>query len=133
MAYMIYLPDHDVSIAVMVNQFGGDSASRMVRDIGKITVFHVKPLALFLSVWNVELWMSIAWLLFGVGAGVLGIPKKRPLAPILIGILMIAAGVMSMGKDLALHVVLFPMGALLEALGLYLFVRRIRMPPANPK
>jgi len=35
MTYMIYLPDHDVSIAVMVNHLGGDPASRMVRDIGK--------------------------------------------------------------------------------------------------
>ena len=132
MAYMIYLPDHDVSIAVMVNHFGGDSASRMVRDIGKITVFHLKPLALFLSIWNVELWMSLAWLLFGVGAGIVGIRKKKPLVPILIGTLMIASGVISMVKGLELHVVLFPMGALLGALGLYLFIRRIQMPPPNP-
>jgi len=100
----------------------------MVRDIGKITVFHLKPLALFspsgIGAMDVNCLASVRrrsrhrW-----------IRKKKPLVPILIGTLMIASGVISMVKGLELHVVLFPMGALLGALGLYLFIRRIQMPP----
>jgi CubicO group peptidase (beta-lactamase class C family) len=71
-AYMVYLPDHDVSIAVMVNRFGGDCASRIVRDVARTAVWHLEPGAFF-ELWGREtllagLWLAIAafglaWLL----------------------------------------------------------------------
>jgi len=42
-AYMAYLPDHDISIAVMINHFGGGYASRILRDIAGIAVQRKAP------------------------------------------------------------------------------------------
>jgi D-alanyl-D-alanine carboxypeptidase len=41
-AYMLHLPEHDVSIAAMINSFDGKSLHRIVRDLAKVAVDHLR-------------------------------------------------------------------------------------------
>jgi D-alanyl-D-alanine carboxypeptidase len=90
-AYMAYVPDHDVSIAVMVNRFGGGCASRIVREVARTTVWHLNP-GSFFALWGVEALLAGLWLVAGLGALVYAIRTDKPLVLVLFGGLAIAAG-----------------------------------------
>jgi CubicO group peptidase (beta-lactamase class C family) len=123
-AYMVYMPDHDVCIALMVNHFGGKCSSVMLRDIGTITIRHLKPHALLLSFWSVESWMSLAWLLTGAGAVVYAMRRKRPAVLVVFGGVAVASGWVSTRHFVSLAMVLIPEGALLLFAGALWHVRR---------
>ncbi|UCF37623.1 MAG: beta-lactamase family protein, partial [Acidobacteriota bacterium] len=53
-SYMAYLPDQGISLAVMVNHFGGDCAGLMVRDLARISALWVKPESAVGILWSVE-------------------------------------------------------------------------------
>lgn len=128
-AYMVYLPDHDVSIAVMINHFGGDCASRIVREIARITAQSLKPGSVVAMLWSIEGLLSGIWLLAGLGAIIFAIRKNSPLTLILFSGLAISAGWVSTRGGMPLHNVLVPEGAVLGAVGLSLIVRRfVRRP-----
>ena len=131
-AYVVHLPDHDVSIAVMVNRFGGKCASWIVGDLGKVAVRHVKPVSVLAVLWSLEGLLSVLWVVAGVGAIVFAIRKDRPLVLIVVGCFMVVAGWLSSTRGLSLYPVLYPEGAILVALGLYRICRRfIRKPQAE--
>jgi CubicO group peptidase (beta-lactamase class C family) len=69
-AYMVYLPDYDVSIAVMINHFGGKVLNRIVRDLSRVAALSVKPESVFSVLWSPEGLLSRFWLVAGV-SGVL--------------------------------------------------------------
>jgi D-alanyl-D-alanine carboxypeptidase len=122
-AYMAYLPDHDVSIAVMVNRFGGHCASRIVREVARTAVWHLDP-GSFLALWGVEALLAGLWLTAGLGAFVYAIRRDKPFVLILFGGLVIAAGWVSADTAMPLDFVLFPWGATIAAVGLALLLRR---------
>lgn len=127
-AYMVYLPDHDVSIAVMINHFGGGCASRIVRETARITARSVKPVSILVMLWSVEGLICGIWLLSGLGAVVFAIRKNSPITLIVFGGLALAAGWISTKVGMPLRTLLVPEGAMLAALGLavigWRFVRR---------
>jgi D-alanyl-D-alanine carboxypeptidase len=126
-AYMVYLPDHDVSIAVMVNHFGGNCASRIVRETARITALSLKPESVWIALWSVEGLLSGLWLLAGLGAVIFAIRKNRPSVLIVFGGLAIGAGWMSTRGSLPLQDVLFPEGAAILSLALAMCLRRLAL------
>jgi len=131
-AYMVHLPDHDVSIAVMVNRFGDGCASRIVGDLGKVAAQHVKPVSVVAVLWSLEGLLSGLWIVAGVGAIVFAVRKDLPLVLVVVGCFTVVAGWFSSTGGLSLHAVLYPEGAILAALGLYRICRRfIRKPQAE--
>ena len=122
-AYMIYLPDRDVCIALMINRFGGECSSRMLRDIGMITITYGKPLALFVAFDNVQSWMALIWILAGAGVVAYAVRRNRPTVLMVFGGMAVAAGWVSSRQALSLEIVLVPEGVLLAATGLLLFIR----------
>lgn len=130
-AFMVYLPDHDVSIAVMINHFGGDCSTRIVREMAGITALSVKPLSIFTMIWSVEGLLSGIWLFAGLGAVIFAIRKDRPSVLIVFGSLAVTAGWVSTRHSMPLHGVLLPEGAAILALGLAMFLRRFVRKPSN--
>ncbi len=130
--WMVYLPDHDVSIAVMVNRFGGNWASSIARDIARTTVVHLRPEA-FLSIYWFESVISAFWLLAGLVAVFYATRRDKPLLPLVFGCLAIAAGWVLAAKGFPLNYVLYPLGGGVAALGLAMYLlRRISGPAHRP-
>ncbi len=123
-SYMVHLPDHGVSLSVMVNRFGSGCAGRIVHDVGGIAAWHVRRPSLATIVGSPEGLLAALWLLAGAGAVIFAIRKDRPLLLLVCGGLAIAAGWVMRARGLPLHDVVFPGGALLLALGAYRVLRR---------
>jgi D-alanyl-D-alanine carboxypeptidase len=123
-AYMVHLPDHGVSLAVMVNRFGSGCAAQIVRDLGGIAAWHVRPPSIGAIVWSVEGLLAGLWLLAGAGALVFAIRKDRPQVLLVCGGVALAAAWVSSARGLLLHYVLVPEGVLLLALGAWRALRR---------
>ena len=123
-AYMVYLPDHDVSIAVMINHFGGNHAGRIVRSLARIAARSVKPEAVFSIVWSIEGLLSGFWLVAGLCLIIFAIRKKRPMTLVIFGSLATLGGWLSTRGDLPLDQVLIPLGVAVCALGLLMILHR---------
>jgi D-alanyl-D-alanine carboxypeptidase len=74
-AYVVHLPEHGVSLAVMINEFGSRCASRIVRDLAGVVA---KP-SVASIVLREEVVSSALWLLAGVGASFAALRKNKPL------------------------------------------------------
>jgi D-alanyl-D-alanine carboxypeptidase len=123
-AFMVYLPEHGVCFALMINRFGGRCSSRLLRDLGGITMMQVKPSALFLSFRNLQSWMALAWVVVGAGLLIHAARKGQPLVLIVFGGIAVLAGWISNRQALLLEFILVPEGALLAAIGFVLFIRK---------
>ena len=78
-AYMIYLPDRDVSVTVMINNFGGKCLTAMTRDAVNLAAAHWRPPTVAERLKSPEGLLSALWLLAGSGALLYAIRKRRPL------------------------------------------------------
>jgi hypothetical protein len=114
---MVHLPDRGVSLAVMVNRFGSGCAGELVRDLGGIAAWHVRPPSVAAILWSPEALLAALWLMAGMGALLYAVRTDRPVVLLVFGALAIAAGWVARDKGLPLHYLLFPGGALLAALG----------------
>lgn len=121
---MVHLPDHGVSLAVMVNRFGGGCAGELVRDLGGISAWHVRPPPVSTLLWSLEGLLAGFWLLAGVGALLFAIRRERPSVLLVFGGLAIVGGWVASTRGLPLHYVLFPEGGVLVVLGAYGALRR---------
>jgi D-alanyl-D-alanine carboxypeptidase len=124
-AYMVYLPDHDVSIAVMINHFGGGCATRIVRDLARISAQSVRPESVFAILWSVEGLLSGLWILAGLGAAFFAIRKNNPMILIVFGGVAISGGLFSTRTFMLLNHVLVPEGSVALMLGMALFLLRL--------
>jgi D-alanyl-D-alanine carboxypeptidase len=123
-AYMAYLPDHDLSMAVMVNHFGGSCASRIVRDVARTAVFHLQP-GSFFRLWGIEALLAGLWIVAGLGALVHAIRRDKPVVLVLFGGLALMAGWLSVDKGMPLDFVLYPEGGVMVMAALALLFRRL--------
>lgn len=121
-AYMAYLPDVDVSMAVMINHFGGACPDLIVRELAQAASFTMKPELAITSYWGVEGMIAGMWLLAGLGALTFAIRRNRPWTLIIFGSLAIVAGWVSTRQSMPLDSVLFPEGAFVLAIGLAMFL-----------
>jgi len=128
-AYMIYLPDYQVSIAVMVNQFGTGCEGRIASDISRITALSLNPKAYFDLLWGPLGLVAGLWIAFAMGAVIFAVRKDKPPVLLVFGGLATVAGWVSIEKWNPLHLVLFTLGGIVVAVGLALLVRgRVRRP-----
>jgi D-alanyl-D-alanine carboxypeptidase len=133
-AYMVYLPDYGVSIAVMVNRFGTGCESRIVRDLSRITVLSLQPQRYYVDVLRSPLGLIAGpWLLAGLGVAIYGVRKDRPVNLLVFGGLALVAGCILTDKWSPLEFVLFPVAGVAGALGLTLFIRRLVRRPTAPE
>lgn len=130
-AWMLYLPDHEVSIAVMVNRLDGNCGSIIARDIARTTALHRNPQAVFSAFW-LEGLMAIVWLFFALGATIYAVRRDKPLILVAFGGLAIAAGWVWDTRGFPLNYVLYPAGAAIAALGLAMYLRRILRSAPHP-
>jgi D-alanyl-D-alanine carboxypeptidase len=133
-AYMVYLPDYEVSIAVMVNRVFSGCDTRIVRDLSQIAASSLNPGAYYLDLLRSPLGFAAGlWLLAGLGAVIHGVRKDKPVYLLVFGVLVLGAGWIAIDKWSPLEFVLFPVGGLAGALGLVLLARRqVRRPAAQP-
>jgi len=133
-AYMVYLPDYDVSIAVMVNRVFSGCDTRIVKDLARITASSLQPGRYHFDVLRSPLGLLAGlWLLAGVGAAIYGARKDKPVPLLVLGSLALAAGWISIAKWSPLELVLFPVGGVAAAVGLALLLRRrVRRPDPRP-
>jgi D-alanyl-D-alanine carboxypeptidase len=125
-AYMVYLPDYGVSLAVMVNRFGGSCASRIVRDLATTTALHLEPGSSFAIRWGgVEGLLAGLWLLAGLCAVAHAVRKRKPIVLFLFAGLAVGGGWASIDKWMSLDSVLFGEGATMALVGLALSLRRL--------
>jgi len=124
-AYMVYLPDYDVSIAVMVNRFGSGCEARIAGDLSRITALSLTPKAYLDLVWSPTGFLAGLWIVFGMGAIIFAVRKDKPLVLVVFGGLATVAGWVCIDKWSPLHLVLFPAGGVVAALGLALLIRRL--------
>jgi len=125
-AYMVYLPDYEVSIAVMVNRFGSGCESRIARDLSRITALSLKPKRYYLDVLRSPLgFLAGMWLLAGLGVAIYGVRKDKPVHLLVFGGLALLATWLSIGKWSPLELTLFPVAGLAGALGLAMLIRRL--------
>ena len=122
---MVYLPDYEVSIAVMVNGFGSGCESLIAKDISRITALSLKPEAYFDLLWSPLGFFAGLWILAGLSAAVYGVRKDKPLILVVFGGLATVAGWVSIDEWSPLDSVLFPVGGVVGALGLALFIHRL--------
>jgi len=125
-AYMVYLPDYDVSLAVMVNRFDSDCASRIARDLATTTALHLTPGSSFAILWGgVEGLLAGTWLLAGLCAVAYAVRKDKPLVLFLFAGLAVGGGWASIDKGVDLSSVLLPEGGAVALVGLALSLRRL--------
>ncbi len=125
-AYMVYLPDYEVSIAVMVNRVFSGCESRIVRDLSRIVALSLRPDRYYLDVLRGPLGLTAGlWLLAGLGAATYGVRKDKPVHLLVFGGLTLLAGLISISKWSPLELVLFPVAGLAGALGLVMLIRRL--------
>jgi D-alanyl-D-alanine carboxypeptidase len=130
-AYMVYLPDYEVSIAVMVNRVFSGCESRIVRDLSRIAASSVRPEAYYFDVLRGPLGFAAGlWIVAGLGAAIYGVRKDKPVHLLVFGGLALVAGWISVDKWSPLDSVLFPVGGVVTVLGLTLFIRRLVRRPA---
>ncbi|MCU0917900.1 MAG: beta-lactamase family protein [Planctomycetes bacterium] len=133
-AYMVYLPDYEASIAVMVNRCFSGCESRIVRDLTRITALSLQPERYYFDILRSPLgFLTGLWVLAGLGAAIYGVRKDKPVHLLVLGGLALGAGWVSIGKWSPLELVLFPVGGAAGALGLALFLRRRVRRPAAPR
>jgi CubicO group peptidase (beta-lactamase class C family) len=128
-AYMVYLPDYDVSIAVMVNRCFSGCDTQIARDLSRITALSLTPKAYFDLLWSPLGLLAGLWSAGGVGAAIYGFRKHQPLILIVFGSLALVAGWFSIDKWSPLDSVLFTVGSVVGALGLALSLRQLRRNP----
>ncbi|HOW66013.1 MAG TPA: serine hydrolase [Candidatus Paceibacterota bacterium] len=124
-AYMIYLPDYEVSIAVMVNRCFSGCDTRIARDLSRIAALSFAPKAYFDLLWSPLGFLAGLWSVGGVGAAIYGFRKDKPLILVVFGGLALVAGWFSIDNWTPLDLVLFTVGGVVGALGLALFMRRL--------
>ena len=128
-AYMVYLPDHDVSIAVMINHFGGTTLARTVRVLSRIAAQSVKPESILDIAWSLEGLFAGVWLLGGICVIIFAIRRNRPTALVIFGCLATMGGWVSTRGPVPLSHVLIPLGLAVGAFGLLMILRlRMRRP-----
>ncbi len=133
-AYMVCLPDYEVSIAVMVNRFGSGCECRIARDLSRITALSLKPEAYYFDLLRGPLGFAAGlWILAGLGAAIYGVRKDKPISLLVFGGLVLAAGWIAIDRWSPLDSVLFPVGGVAGALGLALLMRRRVRRPAAPR
>jgi len=130
-AYMVYLPDHDVSMSAMINHFGGACPALIVRELAQITAFSLKPESVFDLLLRAEGLLCGLWLLAGLGAIILAIRKNRPWFLMSFGSFAMAAGWVSGKTSMPLDGVLLPEGAAILALGAVMFLRSFVLRPGK--
>jgi len=130
-AYMVYLPDYEVSIAVMVNRFGSGCESRIVRDLSRITARSLEPGRYYFDVLRSPLgFLAGLWFLAGLGAAIYGVRKDKPVPLLVFGGLVFVAGWISIGRWSPLELTLFPVAGTTGTLGLVLLIRHLVRRPA---
>jgi len=133
-AYMVYLPDYDVSLAVMVNRFGSGCESRIARDLSRITALSLQPKRYCLDVLRGRLGLAAGlWILAGLGWAIYGVRRDKPVPLLGFGGLALAAGWAASGKWTPLEFMLVGVGSVAGALGLALLVRRRVRRAAAPR
>jgi CubicO group peptidase (beta-lactamase class C family) len=130
-AYMVYLPDYDVSIAVMVNRCFSGCDTRIARDLCRITALSLKPKAYFDLLRSPLGFVAGIWMVAALAAVISGVRKDKPLILVVFGCLATVAGWVSMDKWSPLDLVLFPVGITVAALGLGLLIRHMARRPAG--
>jgi CubicO group peptidase (beta-lactamase class C family) len=132
-AYMVYLPNYEVSIAVMVNRVFSGCEARIVRDLARITALSFRPGRYYFDILHSPIgFMAGPWLLAGLGAALYGIRKDKPVPLLVLAGLAFVAGGVAMGQWSPLELVLLPVAGTVGALGLTLFLRRlVRRPVAR--
>lgn len=123
-AYMVYLPDYEVSVAVMVNQYGTGSESRIVRDLSTATVLSLTPGAYLDRLSSPPGFLAGIWIAAALCAAIHGLRKDKPRVLIVFGGLALVAGWLSIDKWSPMDRVLFTVGGVVGALGLALLMRR---------
>ncbi len=132
-AYMVYLPDYDVSIAVMVNRCFSGCDTRIARDLARITALSLTPKAYLDLLCSPLGFLAGLWIVGGLGAAIYGMRKDKPLILVLFGGLATVAGWVSIDKWSPLDSVLFAVAGVVGAVGLALYIRRMaRRPAASP-
>jgi D-alanyl-D-alanine carboxypeptidase len=133
-AYMVYLPDYEVSIAVMANRVFSGCEARIVRDLSRTVALSLRPGRYYLDVLSGPLGFTAGlWLLAGLGTATYGVRKDKPVHLLVFGGLALAAAWLSIGRWSPLESVLFPVAGLAEAVGLALLLRRRVRRPAAPR
>jgi len=133
-AYMVYLPDYEVSLAVMVNRVFSGCDTRIARDLSRIAALSLNPRAYYLDLLKSPLGlMAGLWLLAGLGVAIYGVRKNKPVPLLVFGGLALVAGWIALDKWSPLELVLFPVGAVAGALGLALLVQRLIRKRAAPR
>lgn len=122
-SYMVYLPDREISIAVMINHFGGDCAGRIVRDLASISANAVRPESVMEVVWSLEGAFVGVWLIPAIGIGIYSIRRKKPYLLILFGAWTVIAGWLTRNGNVQVETVLIPLGAAIALFGLAIVVR----------
>jgi D-alanyl-D-alanine carboxypeptidase len=131
-AYMVYLPDYDVSIAVMVNRVFSGCDTRIARDLSRITALSLRPPKACFDLLRSPLgFLAGIWMVAALAAVILGVRKNKPLILVVFGCLAMVAGLVAMDKWSPLDLVLFPVGGAVLAVALGMFIRRMARPPAT--
>lgn len=123
-AYVAYLPDHDVTLALMINRFGGEGSTLILRELAGITMMRVKPSALVLSVQSLQSWQALTWVLAGAGALLFAVRRQRPAVLFVLGGLALVAGWVSSRHALFLEMILVPEALLLVSAGIFLALKQ---------
>jgi hypothetical protein len=126
---MLYLPDYDVSIAVMVNRCFSGCDTRIARDLSRITALSLTPKAYLDLLWSPLGFLAGLWIVSGGGAAIYGFRKDKPLILVVFGGLALVAGWFSIDKWSPLDLLLFTVGGVVGALGLALSLRQLRRNP----
>lgn len=123
-AYMVHLPDYDVSIAVMVNRTFSGCDTRIAQDLSRITALSLTRAAYLDFLWSPLGALGVVWMAAALGATTFGVRKDKPLTLVVFGALAAAAGWVASDKWPPLDSVLFAIGGIVGMLGLVQLVRR---------
>jgi murein DD-endopeptidase MepM/ murein hydrolase activator NlpD len=85
---------------------------------------HPGPASAFLDLWGIELLVTGAYSVFGVGLLVTAIRKKKPLFMPFPGVILIAAGIVLLDSGMVRTFALLAIGILLTGIGIVAYSRR---------